>query len=155
MIKDTSCSDNCFSIENHSPSGIKDCHSLFGHVFTKLMINGFKLSARPVAWGIRAQNIFWENEESVARFFLLGNIHRQGKYLLEKQHFIWTCLFVKENFELSSFAPEDLCWNFAENIKGPLSATYQHNKNLTANFFRIEFISCILLQRLKGINRSW
>ena len=48
-MKDTSCSDNCFSIENHSPSGIKDCHSLFGHVFTKLMINGFKLSARPVA----------------------------------------------------------------------------------------------------------
>ena len=154
MIKDTSCSDNCFSIESHSPSGIKDCQSLFGHVFTKLMINGFKLSARPVAWGIRAQNIFWENEESVVRFFLLGNIHRQGKYLLQKQHFIWTCLFVK-NFELSSFAPEDLCWNFAENIKGPLSATYQHNKNLTANFFRIEFISCILLQRLKGINRSW
>ena len=25
---------------------------------------------------------FWENEESVVRFFLLGNIHRQGKYLL-------------------------------------------------------------------------
>ena len=68
VIKDTSCSNDCFLWTII----LKACQkfAMFGHILKKLIINGFELFARPNAWRIRAQNIFWENEEIVVIFFL-------------------------------------------------------------------------------------